>query len=144
MAEVNQANQTAAGGVASAWTDIRDLVLLRRQLVEQELRSDVLTARRLGVLGGCGLGFSLTGLTVVVVMLLLQLGVSQQWSHYWWAVGVGAVLVLLGLAICGIAWTRFKRDFTGLRDSIAELKEDLLWLREWTEQNSTMPPDQTS
>jgi hypothetical protein len=41
--------------------------------------------------------------------------------------------LLTAAALVGwLAWRRFRRQFTGLEETLEELREDLVWLQEWS------------
>jgi hypothetical protein len=49
-----------------------------------------------------------------------------------WMLLLGGFSLLLGAGIGWAAYQRFRSDFSGLRNTLAELQEDIVWLREWT------------
>ena len=116
-------------------SDAAEMLQLRRELVEMEVRSDIASSKRLGITGGVGLVLTLTGLPVLAVLAssglnrLMPLGKDGTFNG--WLLIVGSLLVAGGFAAMHAAWRRFRRDFLGLKESAAELKEDIAWLREW-------------
>ena len=116
-----------------SWSELTEMISLRRQLAEAEIRSDVALARWVVVVGGIGLVVVLCGLPVLLVSLALQF---ENWigadSHFW-SIFLGIVLVVAGALTMWTVWQRFRHEFLGLRESLGELKEDLVWLREWVE-----------
>jgi len=118
-------------------SDAADMLQARRQLAEMEIRADVASSKRLAIAGGTGLVLALTGLPVLTVLLAAGLNavvpLSGEDGLNWWLLVLGAVFVLAGTVVMVWAWRRFRSDFTGLKESLAELKEDVVWLREWVE-----------
>ena len=49
---------------------------------------------------------------------------------------MGSVLLILGLLLLIAALSKCRSEFRGLRDTLAELNEDLIWLREWMPRES--------
>ena len=55
------------------------------------------------------------------------------------AVFFGAVLVLPGTVAIVLSVRRLRAEFCGLRNTLAELHEDLVWIREWANQETDHP-----
>ena len=141
-----------AGAKTPSWTeewgrlfsDFVDLLVLRRQLAELEVRNDLRQIKRLGIFGGLGLTQCLVGMAVLAV---LAGSLIDQWiatsaipgPRPWGSLGLGVVLILSGLETLRRSWNRFQREFSGLKESIAELREDAVWLREWSVSESLKP-----
>ena len=141
-----------AGLMTPSWTeewgrlfsDFVDLLVLRRQLAELEVRNDLRQIKRLGIFGGLGLTQCLVGMAVLAV---LAGSLIDQWiatttipgPRPWGSLGLGVVLILSGLETLRRSWNRFLREFSGLKESIAELREDAVWLREWSVSDSLKP-----
>ena len=112
--------------------DLRQGVELRWQLARLEVESDLRSAKQLII----GLSFAaVTGLAAlpVLAVCLAQLldGCLGLGDTAWLAI-LGFGLLLVGPAIGYAAYRRFRRRFVGLRQTLEELQEDLIWLREWT------------
>jgi len=141
-----------AGVKTPSWTeewrrlfsDFVDLLVLRRQLAELEVCNDLRQIKRLGIFGGLGLTQCLVGMAVLAV---LAGSLIDQWiatttipgPRPWGSLGLGVVLILSGLETLRRSWNRFQREFSGLKESIAELREDAVWLREWSVSDSLKP-----
>ena len=118
--------------------------MLRRQLAELEVRNDLRQIKRLGIFGGLGLTQCLVGMAVLAV---LAGSLIDHWIENsaipaprpWGSLGLGVVLILSGLETLRRSWNRFQREFSGLKESIAELREDAVWLREWSVSESLKP-----
>ncbi|MFH1923799.1 MAG: phage holin family protein, partial [Planctomycetota bacterium] len=70
----------------------------------------------------------LTGLPVLVVWAALLLPEAMRAGCL---LLVGLVLVVGAILAGWLAWRRFRREFVGLEETLEELREDLVWLREW-------------
>ena len=126
------------------FSDFVALLVLRRQLAELEVRNDLRQIKRLGIFGGLGLTQCLVGMAVLAV---LAGSLIDQWiatttipgPRPWGSLCLGVVLILSGLETLRRSWNRFQREFSGLKESIAELREDAVWLREWSVSDSLKP-----
>ena len=118
--------------VRHAWSEMAEMVSLRRRLAETELRSDLATSKRLAWSAGIGLVAALTGLPVLVMALSAFADSQWQFSFPWISTIAGSSLFVGGLLFASAAWWKFRRDFLGFQQSLAELQEDLVWLREWS------------
>ena len=69
-----------------------------------------------------------------VLAVLLGLWLDQHWldkdSFPWASLALGLALCGSGAAVAFATWRSFRRNFNGLQASIAELKEDLVWVQE--------------
>ena len=126
------------------FSDLVDLLVLRRQLAELVVCNDLRQIKRLGIFGGLGLTQCLVGMAVLAV---LAGSLIDQWiatttipgPRPWGSLCLGVVLILSGLETLRRSWNRFQREFSGLKESIAELREDAVWLREWSVSDSLKP-----
>lgn len=127
---------TLKGNVPSSagqiWSDAKKMVALRRQLLEYEVKSDLATAKRFGVLAAAGCVLGLLGAFIFLVLLA---GLLDGWidrSQVPWAtVSLGGVALLGGGAMLLSARSGFRSRLLAFRDSRAEIQEDLVWMREW-------------
>ena len=134
---------TFGGDVRGLASDVARMVVIRRQLAESEIRSDIASARRLAIAGGIGAVAVLTGLPVLVVLLAEVLAQHLLLDRIWWLLILGTVPLVGGLLIAWRAWRRFRSDFIGLQETLAEMHEDLEWLREWLGQQRPIGPEET-
>ncbi len=109
------------------------LATLRFRLAEIELRESAQTAKRFSIGAGAALVLVLTSLPVLVVALSIWLdNVATLPREVSWAWIFGLALAIGGLAVAWFSWRRFRREFRGLEQSIEELCEDLVWVKEWS------------
>lgn len=133
------ANPSVTGETRRFLAELAEMVDLRKQLAEEEIRSDLATARRLATGGGIGAVLVLTGLPVLVMFATgrvdawIQSQQDQPGGWPWVTLGAALVLLVGGVVALSSSWRRFRRDFLGLQESLAEIKEDLAWLREMLE-----------
>ena len=128
-----QLPETVAG---KSLADIIEMASLRWQLAELELRSDCASARRLGLVGGAGLVAVIASIPVLTIVLAGQLDAGLGNSFPWVTLSAGCLFLVGGLLAAWLGWRRFRGEFLGLRESLEECHEDLIWLREWGEERS--------
>jgi putative superfamily III holin-X len=119
------------------WSDLAETLDLRRKLAEAELKSDVAASKRLAVVGSVGVVLALSGLPLLLTALAFQLAAVTNVGFAAWLAILGGPLFAVGLAVVFLAWRRFRREFLALATTRQELREDLLWLREWLLSSST-------
>ena len=106
---------------------------VRRELLELEVRHDVRSIRRLVIVGGIGLILIVIGLPILLLATAHQLAEVTSWNLITWLLILAAAVIVPGGIVLVGAISRFRREFSGLHHSLAELHEDMLWLREWTD-----------
>lgn len=115
--------------------ELVQLAKLRLRLAEIELRESAETAKRFGLAALVAAVLLLTSLPVLVVALsawldqVMALRISWAWI-------LGASFAVGGAAVGWFSWRRFRRDFRVLEQTLEELREDLVWVREWSGQRS--------
>ena len=110
--------------------EVTQLAALRWRLAELELRQSVQTAKRFSIWAIVAAALLLTSLPVFVVALSAWLLPDLAWC---WIPAL--LLAIAGVAIGWLAWRRFRREFRGLEQSIEELREDLVWAKEWSDRS---------
>ncbi len=112
--------------------ELAEMTRCHWELARLELASDMRELRRLAL-----------GMTVAAALALAALPMAAV-ALAWWvrgSLGLGfggwlavfAALLLAGAAtVAHFAWHRFRRRFCGLEETLEELREDLLWVGEWT------------
>lgn len=111
-------------------TDVVAFASLRWKLVSLEVRAAIGHVKWLsiGLVGAAVV--MLTGLSTLVVSIALLL--DDAWLPAWgWALFFGLLLFFGGI-LGGLAlWIRFRRRFTGLEQTLEEIREDIVWLKDW-------------
>ncbi len=118
-------------------SDALQMLQLRRELAELEIRHDASAGRRLAIVGGAGTVLILSSLPLWLNSLAIGLSTWTSVSHVVWLLLLAAFSFSVGVAVTWSAYRRFRREFSGLRGTLAELNEDVIWLREWTERSET-------
>jgi hypothetical protein len=116
--------------LGSLGAELREAAAARWQLARLELAADLRSVRRLAV---CWLAAGVVALAVVpllAVALADALDGYGQISRGGWLLRLAAALLVAAGAGGWLAWRRFRRKFLGLRETLEELREDLLWLEE--------------
>ena len=128
-------------GSSSLWSvearqlasDALEMLEMRRELAELEIRHDTRVGKRLAITGGAGAILVITSLPLLLTSLAHGLSMWTRLSAANWVLILGGFSLLLGAGIGWAAFQRFRSDFTGLKSTLAELNEDMVWLREWTQ-----------
>lgn len=116
---------------AALRTDAARMLESRWQLAALELKSSVAQLRLLAIaLGGCSLAI-LCGLILLIPLAARRTALWLDWSADSVAMIFGGGAFLIGLIAAVIILRRFRRTFAPLEESLAELEEDLHWLKEW-------------
>ena len=71
----------------------------------------------------------LVGLSTLTVAAAGMLG-DRLWSTTGWLLILGLLLFAAGALAGYLAWRRFRHTFTGMEQTMEELREDLVWLAE--------------
>jgi len=130
-ADVQQ--QPPAGAASKSLADVVEMASLRWQLAELEVHSDLVAAKRFGWLGGAGLVAAIAAVSVLTVALTGHLNARMEASFPWVTLSAGCLMLAGGVLVAWWSWRRFRGEFLGLRESLEECREDLVWLREWAE-----------
>ena len=112
--------------------ELRQMVDLRWQLARLELAAAGRSAKRLAIVWAVAAVSALISLPLIVVGTLLSLPESMQASVSLIALIAGLVLLAAAIVVGWWAWWRFRRQFVGLEETLEEIREDLVWLQEWT------------
>ncbi len=120
-------------GVAARQTagHLAQMIQLRRELAALELQHDRALVRRVLLVGGAAALLVVCGLTLLLTAAALCLAQATNAQPTVWLFILGAVLALPGAVAIGLSVRRVRAEFCGLRNTLAELREDLEWLREW-------------
>ena len=120
------------GEVTAVAAEAEQLVKLRWRLAEIELRESARTAQRFAVWASVAAVVLLTALPILIIATADWLNTSVPLGPLSWTWLFGLAMALAGPLLGWLAWRRFRRDFRGLEQSIEELREDIVWLREWS------------
>ena len=110
--------------------ELREMAAERWKLARLELQADLVSAKRLAIAWLAAAVMVLTALPVLVVCLAEALDGCGQITCVGWLLIFAGGLLVLALGIGHLAWRRFRRRFIGLQETLEELREDLVWLRE--------------
>jgi len=117
--------------IGSLADDFKEMAALRWQLARLEGREAAYLAKRLGIGLALAAVAVLAALPVLCVAAAWWLGEVTNLSSTGWLLIFGLGLLLGGVAGGYLAWRHFRRRFTGIRQTLEELREDLVWLEEW-------------
>jgi uncharacterized membrane protein YqjE len=118
--------------IARLAADLWQMVDLRWQLARLELEAAFRSVRRLAILWATAAVMASTALPLLVLGVVQLLPEEARVYGLW----IFALGLLMAAAVVGwLAWRRFRRRFTGLEETLEELREDLVWLQEWAGRN---------
>ncbi len=117
--------------IGSLTADFKAMAALRWQLARLEFQTAAGQLRRLAICLCVAGVMALTALPVLVVALAEFLDKRLGIPCRGWLLIFGLVGLIGGAAGGYLAWRRFRRCFVGVQDSLEELREDLVWLKEW-------------
>ena len=116
----------------SMGADLKEMAALRWRLAQLELQAAVGLVKglaiRLVVVGIAGI----VSLPVLVVAAATALDQCLGVSYLGWLLIFGTGLLAGSIAGGYLAWRWFRRRFSGVEQSLEELHEDLLWLKQWS------------
>jgi uncharacterized membrane protein YqjE len=122
--------------VQSLAVALRDMAATRWQLARLEL---VAQSKQLGSL----VAVIFVSLVMVMTTLPLFVWCLADWLDGWhaiprivWLLAFAGGLFVTALLSTGCAVRRFRRQAVGLQETMEELREDLVWFREWTGRKS--------
>ncbi len=112
--------------------DLREMLGLRWQLALLELRTDLESAKRLAVVLAAAIVVALTALPLLAAAAADALDQCLGIPRAGWLVMFGLLLLGIACAAAWLAWRRFRSRLVGLEETLEELRDDLVWLRQWT------------
>jgi hypothetical protein len=110
--------------------EVREMAAARWELARLELQHDAHCVRRLAVAGLLAAIAALTALPLLVMCLADVLAGCGNIPRAVWLLIFGAGLLSAAAATMYFAWRGFRRRFIGLQETLEEIREDLVWLRE--------------
>lgn len=120
------ARREAAGLTA----DLQKLATARWQLVRLEAAGAAGSVRRLSVALLAAVALALIALAVLTVGAADALDGRLGVPRWGWLCSIGSGLLLLAALTGWAAWRRFQLEFAGFDATLAELREDMAWLRD--------------
>ena len=115
--------------------ELAEAIQLRRELAELEVRHDRALLKRFSLVGGLAAALLLCGVPLLLTAAAWWLAQVTELGFVGWLVGFGAVLVVPGTVGLAVGIRRLRGEFCGLQNTLAELREDSLWVREWAHQD---------
>lgn len=116
--------------IGSLAADLKKMAALRWQLARLELGAAVVPVKRLAITLLVAAALVLTALPILAVgaaeLLDGWLMSCTGWLLIW-----GFGLLIGGGATGYLAWRRFRRRFALMEQTLEELREDVVWLRQW-------------
>jgi len=122
--------------VGSLGADLREMAALRWQLARLELQVDARAVSRLARVWILSAVMVLCALSLLAVCAADALDGRLGIARCGWLLIFGLGLLSGGAAAGLWAWRRFRASATGMEQSLAELREDLVWLKEWIGQRA--------
>jgi len=113
--------------------DLQEMVRLRWQLARLEFEEAAGAGKRLAVVLAVAAALALTALPLLAAALAEVLDGQLGISHVAWLTILASALLVAGAVTGWLAWRHFRRRLVGLEESLEELREDAVWLREWTQ-----------
>jgi hypothetical protein len=110
--------------------DVRDWATAHIELAQTEA---VEAGRAAGGLGlRCGVAYTavVVGLSLAAVGVTGWLAGRFNLSPHLTAILVGLALVAVAAVFAWLCWRRFRSEFTAFEQTVEELREDVIWLRE--------------
>jgi len=136
---MSDADQTLFSGVAGQCgrlrEDVTELLTAQAELARIELAEAADLSKRSAVWLLVAVLLLVSALPVTVVTAALAGAAYFEQSPLVWLAAGAAVLVVFALTIAWLTVRRFLRDFSRFAESLAELREDWTWLREWLGQS---------
>lgn len=118
--------------LAALGDELREMAAARWELARLEVSADLQSARRLAM------RWFLAGLVILAALPLPAVALADGLAgchgigRAGWLLLVAAGMLLLAGVGAWIAWRSFRRQFLGLQETLEELREDMVWLREKT------------
>jgi hypothetical protein len=111
-------------------SDIASLAQLRWQLARLEATAAACSLRRLAVVLTVAALAALVALPILLVALADALDGRLGVPRWGWLLAFGFGLLLTAALAAWSRWRRFRQEFVGFEQTLEELREDVVWLRE--------------
>lgn len=110
--------------------EFREMAAARWELARLELEADIRSVKRLAVVCVVAALMAVTAMPLLAVCLAELVAGYGNIALAGWLLIFGVGLLLAAAVIAALAVRHFRRRFVGLQETIEELREDLLWMRE--------------
>ena len=114
--------------------ELAQAIQLRRDLADLEIRHDRALLKRFLLVGGIAAAMVLSGVPLLLTAAALGLSQVTDLGVADWLVFFGVVLVVPGTVALVLGIRKLRCEFCGLQSTLAELREDSAWVREWANQ----------
>ncbi|HVC99221.1 MAG TPA: phage holin family protein [Pirellulales bacterium] len=111
-------------------SDIVSLARLRWQLARLEAAAAARSLRRLTVVLTAAALAAIVAVPILLVALAEALDGCLGVPRWAWLLALGLGLLLTAALAAWTRWRRFSQEFVGFEQTIEELREDVVWLRE--------------
>lgn len=118
--------------LASLTGEVRRMARMRWELAELELRSDVKRLKQLVAAWGIAVVLGLAVFPVLAVWLATVLETRFLLPPVATLPALAALLLAGAGGIAWGAWRWFRSRLSGLEETLEELREDAVWLEEWS------------
>jgi hypothetical protein len=112
--------------------DVAHMLTARWELAELEYGAARRDALRLAVVLAFTSVLATVGMALLGEALAQWLGEVSAWPPQAWRIILASVSIFGAAAAAGLGYRRFRREFTGFSESLEEMREDIVWLREWS------------
>jgi len=120
-------------------SDIVSLSQLRWQLARLEASAAARSLRRLTVVLTAAVLAVLVAVPLLLVALAEALDGRLGVPRWVWLLALGVGLLLTAALAAWTRWRRFRQEFVGFEQTIEELREDVVWLRERFAKREELP-----
>jgi len=117
-------------GLDALGDELREMAVARWELARLELSADLRSAKRLAIVWAVSALMIFTALPMLAASLADWLDGDGGISRAGWLLIFGCGLLAAAITAAETARRRFRRRFVGLQETLEELREDVLWLRE--------------
>jgi len=118
--------------IGAMGSDLRESLLLRWQLARTEAEADLRSIKQLAVVLAIAIVMALSAVPILLVCLARLLDGWLGVPNTAWLAIFGLGLLIGGATAGHFGWHRFRNRFIGLQQTLEELREDIVWLQEWT------------
>jgi len=116
--------------------EVYQAVELRRELAELEIQHDRRLLRRGGLWMTLGIVAAIIGTGSLLQAAACSLATHTSWDVASWNMLLGAALSAPGIFVVFQTYRKTRHNLRVLRGTLAELHEDVIWLREWIDSSS--------